>query len=143
MDFYLEQQNVVNRLVKEWKEHGELIIAYDFDNTVFDYHGEGHSYRKVTELLRTCKEMGAYLIVFTAASSARYNFIEKYLSEQNIPYDTINENKPGLPFPQAGSKVYYNILLDDRAGLESAYHTLRNALLEMQVHKEKQREEEK
>jgi hypothetical protein len=40
---YLNQANVVKRLISEWDTHGKLIIDYDFDNTVFDYHSEGHT----------------------------------------------------------------------------------------------------
>jgi hypothetical protein len=119
---YMNFLNCVNRLVEEWTEHEELIVAYDFDNTVSDYHGAGHDYTDVIRLLRSVKNTGAYLIVFTAAEEERYDEIRTFLEENDIPYDSINENKPGLPFK--GRKLYYNILLDDRAGLESAYQSL-------------------
>lgn len=130
-------ENVSNRLKKEWTEHGRLIVAYDFDNTVFDFHGEGHCYDEVVELLRECKEIGAFLIVFTAAGSERYPFIEQYLKEKDIPYDAINENMPGLPFSSGNSKVYYNVLLDDRAGLSSAMMSLQSAIHYMKRKKRK------
>lgn len=124
--YYMNHVHVASRLFKEWNEHGQLIIAYDFDNTVFDYHGEGHNYDEVVKLLRQCKEVGAYLIVFTAAEEERYDQIGRFLSDLDIPYDAINENMPGLPFK--GRKIYYNVLLDDRAGLESAYQALKTAM---------------
>ena len=52
-------------------------------------------------------------------------FVEGYLRENNIPYDSINEDPAFIKIP--GKKVYYNILLDDRAGLPSAYKALKNA----------------
>ena len=42
-----------------------------------------------------------------------------------ISIDYINESPPYIPF--TGNKVYYNILLDDRAGLRSAYEILYKA----------------
>ncbi|QNR70490.1 hypothetical protein IAQ67_28690 (plasmid) [Paenibacillus peoriae] len=128
-DYYMDDTNVAERLYREWKEHGNLIIAYDYDNTVFDYHGEGHSYNQIVKLLRECKELGAYLYVFTACEEEKFPQIEAYLQENNIPYDAINEAPDFLPFK--GRKPYYNVLLDDRAGLRSAYHALRLAALKI------------
>lgn len=132
-DFYLQKENVVSRLVEEWEAHGKLIIAYDFDNTVFDYHGVGHTYDNVIDLLRRCREFGAHLIVFTAKSDAEIPFMKQFLADNNIPYDSINENLNFIPFD--GRKIYYNILLDDRAGLESAYRSLATALEIMEMKK--------
>lgn len=125
-DFYMNNSNAVDRLVEEWVKYKSLIVAYDFDNTVFDFHNEGHSYEYVINLLRECKKLGAYLIVFTASDKDRHQFIKKYLDNNSIPYDGINENKPDLPFKDG--KIYYNILLDDRAGLESAVNVIEEAI---------------
>ena len=135
MDYYLDEKNIVNRLVKEWKKHGKLIIAFDFDNTVFDYHKEGHVYDNVISLLKECRDFGAYLIVFTAKPEEEFPEMIQYLIDNNIPYDAVNENLPFVPF--SGKKIYYNILLDDRAGLPSAYSTLKTALAEMKNQKAK------
>ncbi|MCD5324162.1 MULTISPECIES: hypothetical protein [Pontibacillus] len=129
MDYFLNEENVVKRLVYEWKKHGKLVIAYDFDNTVFDYHNEGHTYEMLIELLRDCKEFGAHLIVYSAREDEQLSFVKDYLTEQNIPYDSVNEAAEFLPF--RGKKLYYNLLLDDRAGLASAYHNLKEALQRM------------
>ena len=55
MDFYLNENNITERLIEEWKKYGEIVIAFDFDNTVYDYHKKGHSYNQVINLLRECK----------------------------------------------------------------------------------------
>lgn len=53
--------------------------------------------------------------------------IIKYLEANHIPFDAINESPKFVPV--AGSKkMYFNILLDDRAGLSSAYKCLKAAL---------------
>jgi hypothetical protein len=123
MDYYLQDLNVINRLVDEWEKYGKLVIAYDFDNTVYDFHNKGYKFDKVIELLRECREYGAYFIVFTASLPSRYEFIRNYLDENNIPYDSINEDYHETSY--MGRKIYYNILLDDRAGLSSAYQNLK------------------
>lgn len=129
MDYYRDPKHVVTRLVKEWNQHGKIIIAYDFDNTVYDYHNEGHSYDDVISLLKECKEFGAYLIVFTAKEESEYPEMIHYLNSIELPFDAINENLSITPFK--GRKIYYNILLDDRAGLSSAYKDLKEALNKM------------
>ena len=125
-DPYLNNNNVINRLVEEWEKYGKIIIAYDFDNTIYDYHNKGYKYPKIINLLQECKNIGAYFIVFTSSPKERYNFIEKYLIKHNIPYDTINENIDVAQFD--GRKIYYNILLDDRAGLSISYNNLKKVL---------------
>lgn len=120
-DEFLNLENSYNRLKKEYMEHGKLIIAYDFDSTVFDSHNTGSSYEMVRELIRKWKNH-AYFIVFTSSESDRFDEIRKILDELNLPYDSINEDAPFIPFK--GRKVYYNILLDDRAGLAQTYGEL-------------------
>lgn len=123
MDRYLDDNNVLDRLLREFCTHGEIIVAYDFDNTVFDFHNDGDMYFDVVLLLKKLKKY-AKLIVFTASKEGRYEFISNYLLTNEIPYDTINED-----IINAGArKIYYNILLDDRAGLSSAYKTLNKFL---------------
>jgi hypothetical protein len=120
MDYYLNDENVINRLVEEWNKYGKIIIAYDYDDTVFDFWNKGREYTDVITLLQRCQKVGAYFIVFTANDDIEG--IKNYLTENKIPYDKINENMVFIKF--TSRKIYYNILLDDRAGLSSAYNCL-------------------
>lgn len=122
MDEYLNVENSYQRLKKEYLEHGKLIIAYDIDSTVFDYHNTGATYEMVKELIRKYKGH-AYFIVFTSSEEDRFDEIRMILEKENLPYDSINEDAPFIPFK--GRKVYYNILLDDRAGLRQTYDELK------------------
>lgn len=121
-DYFLDDNNCVSRLFEEWKKYGSLIIAYDFDNTVFDYYKRGDTYEQVIELLRECKRLGFHLTVFTSCNDDRFPEIKEYLTTNDIPFDSINETPDFIPFK--GRKVYFNLLLDDRAGLSSAYDQL-------------------
>lgn len=127
MDQYLSDDKVIDRLVREWLQYDKIVVAYDFDNTVYDYHGEDHTYEDVIKLLREVKELGAHLIVFTASPEEKYPFIREYLTSNRIPFDAINEDPPFVPV-KAGRKIYFNILLDDRAGLSSAYQSLKQVV---------------
>ncbi|HDR7922283.1 hypothetical protein [Bacillus paranthracis] len=138
MDLYLYEENVTERLIREWKKYGSLVVAYDFDNTVYDYHKEGHSYECVIQLLREAKKLNAYLMVYTARRDSELFFVKEYLEENNIPFDSINETPDFIPFSDE-KKLYYNILLDDRAGLPSAYRCLLNAVTYMDSVQKKRR----
>jgi hypothetical protein len=117
MDFYINQKNVVNRLLEEYKLHGDLVIAYDFDNTVFD------SYKNVIELIKRLNKIkGMEFVVWTGSAKERYEFVGNYLKENDIPFNRINANP--YFFNSSSPKIFYSILLDDRAGLESAYKAL-------------------
>ena len=59
-DPYMNNDLCVERLVDNWKQHGKIIIAFDFDNTVYDYYEKNYTYTKVIDLLKECKNMGAF-----------------------------------------------------------------------------------
>lgn len=121
-DRYCYNNYVVKRLIDEWEQYGTIIIAYDFDNTVFDYHSVGDTFPMVISALRRAKSLGAYLIVTTCCDDKEIPRIANYLNENDIPWDIINDNAPFIPFQTR--KIYYNHLLDDRAGLPSAISDL-------------------
>lgn len=122
MDYFRNDDNCVDRLMEEYKKYGSIIVAYDFDHTVFDYSKKGHTFEDAVELIRECKKMGFHLTVFTSCNDDRFPEIKKYLEDKDIPYHAINETPEFIPFK--GRKVYYNILLDDRAGLSAAFNQL-------------------
>lgn len=126
MSYYLNLENQINRLLEDYKKHGKLIVAYDFENTVFDYDKKVIDFSKIIDLLRECEKLGFYLIVYTCSGPDKYPFIKNFLDKNNIPYDFINKNIPSIN--STSNKLFYNILLDDRAGLESAYLTLYNTI---------------
>ncbi len=120
MDYYLNTDNSFNRLLAEYKAYGSLVVAYDFDNTVYDFHSKGLQFDNVIELLRKLKTINCYLIIFTGNDDTE--FIKTYCHDHKIPYDAINENPPF--FQSESRKIYYNVLLDDRAGLAQTYNEL-------------------
>ena len=116
---YLSHEVCVARLRDWYTRNGTLIIAFDFDNTVYDFHNKGHDYSEVTTLLQKAKRAGCYLIVFTGNPDTQ--LVRNFLQEKDIPYDVINEHAPFLDEKsKSARKIYYNVLLDDAAGLESA-----------------------
>lgn len=120
MDYYLNPDNARQRLLSEYKQYGSLVIAFDFDDTVYDFHKKGRSYYEVITLLRKLKLLNCYLICWTGQED--HHFVSAYLKEQDIPFDTINEHPPFRP--SGSRKIYANAYLDDRAGLQQVYEDL-------------------
>jgi len=118
----------INRLLKEWMEHGKIIIACDYDDTLRNWSLDDDETRaKVIELLKIAKTTGAYIVIFTACSPDRYDEIKTFCAEQGIIIDSINKNPIDLPYGN-DKKVYANIFLDDRAGLLQAMEILKGAM---------------
>ncbi len=114
---FLNPDHTYNRLLNEYKQHGSIVVAFDFDNTVYDYHAQGMDCSEIIDLLQKLKSINCYLIIWTASDD--WTFIKDYCQKQDIPYDNINENPPF--FISKSPKIYYNELLDDRAGLQESY----------------------
>lgn len=126
MDPFLNQNLCIQRLIDEYERHGTLIIAFDYDNTVYDYYKKDYKFFDVIHALREAKRLGCILTVFTSCNEDRMPEIKEYLAKEKIPYDYINDTPEYIPFK--GRKVYYNLLLDDRAGLSAAFEQLQSVL---------------
>ena len=126
-DPYFNTEFAVSRLYKEYWTHKKLIIAVDYDDTIFNYHGKDFSYPKIIEILLKCQERGFYICVFTGSPPEKYDSIREYMTNLGINIHTINTNPFPMPFGNHG-KMYYNILLDDRAGLGQSYDILSKVL---------------
>lgn len=124
MDFYLNPENSFNRLLEEYKQYKSLVVAFDFDDTVYDFHKKGRIYLDVIELLKKLKAINCFLICWTGQENIE--FVETYLTVNDIPFDSINQNPP---FHKSTSKkVYANVYLDDRAGLKQVFDDLNNLI---------------
>lgn len=141
-DRYLNNERVVDRLIKEYIKYGRLIVGVDFDGTIFDYHKVGDIYPKLIEIVCKAHSLGCKIIIYTCRNKERQKEVKEYLEVNNIPYDSINEPIVKLDETDGfGSKIFYSILLDDRAGLESAYYALDSALDVINTIKERERVE--
>ena len=121
MDQYLVPGESLKRLFSDYKAYGSLSIGYDFDNTVYDFHKQGHTYDLVIQLIKDLKSIGCTVICWTANKD--HTNVIKYLEDNNIPFDGINTD--GIKLPWTSRKPFYSALLDDRAGLIQVYNELR------------------
>lgn len=127
MDFYLNPENSFNRLLEEYNQHQSIVVAFDFDDTVYDFHKKGRLYNDIIELLKTLKSINCYLICWTGQQDIE--FVSDYLKNNNIPFDAINEN-PSF-HKSMSKKIYANAYLDDRAGLKQVYDELNGLVLKV------------
>ena len=107
-----ESKPFLDRLVTEWEQHGKIIIACDYDDTISPW--------------KTAKFTGAYLVIFTACDTQRYDEIKSYCKSKDLEIDSINQTPIDLPYGKNG-KVYANIFIDDRAGLNESLNILESA----------------
>lgn len=128
IDPFTHKEMAKKRWKTELEKYGKLIIAFDFDYTVHNYREEDNfAYDVVMQLLRDWRPY-AHFIVFTASPEERYPYIKNYLEENNIPYDKINEDILERNYTR---KIYYNVFLDDRAGLGETVEILTEILEEI------------
>ena len=120
---YTCRTKAVERLEKEYEEHGNLIIAFDFDNTIYDYHNAGLDMECTISALKKAYELGLELFCFTANKDHELvsSVVEKTLG---IPVSKQRINSSSLDHLFVGRKPFYSLLLDDRAGLDSSLRTL-------------------
>lgn len=129
MDKYLEVGASLNRLMEEYRKYGNLIVAVDFDDTLYDFHGTGGSYSMVQQLVIDLYAAGFHIIIWSGTEDRDH--IINYLKGNNIPWSTINNNvKFNGKFlgGKDSRKVYANAFLDDRAGLLQTYLDLKEVV---------------
>lgn len=117
------------RLIGEYEKYHNLIIGFDFDNTVCGLNNEIVS--KVIFLLQECKKLGFILCLYTISASDEWlAWKVKYCEYFGISPDYVNDS----PVLRGSRKPFFNILLDDRAGLNEAYMCLKNVVNYIQNH---------
>lgn len=130
-DPYMDRDRCVARLLQEYKLHKQLIVAVDFDDTVFDFHKQGYHYDRIIDLLKRCQNLGFYIMMYTAQHPDNYDKSCEYLKEKGINVHCVNKNPVKMEFGHHG-KPWFSILLDDRAGLGQAYVILSSAVTEIE-----------
>lgn len=121
-------KNCAKRLLREYTNYDKFIIGVDFDNTIKPVN-KNNSCKDIIELLQRCSKDPKIIICLWTICSKKEDKQRKlnYCKSLGIRVDYFDES----PFKIGdwnGNKQYFNILLDDRAGLESAYNNLKYVL---------------
>lgn len=122
---YLTVEGCVNRLYTQWLKHPRLICAVDFDSTVspLDEREKDVDYSDTINVLKRAAKHNFFIVVYSCSNTERYEKIHKHFAQFGLEVAAINSNIIDLGFePQA--KIYYNILLDDKAFLAGSIEVL-------------------
>lgn len=95
-----------------------MTIAIDFDGTLHTgkWPGIGSPAPYAVEMMKQLKADGHYLIIYTCREGQPQTDMVNWLQEQGIPFDRINDHKPGS-WEQYGcksKKVYAHLYVDDK-----------------------------
>lgn len=129
-----DENRCARRLLWEYEHYGRLVVGVDFDNTIRPVKQDS-SCDAVVELLKRCSANPKIDLCLWTISGSDEHLSNGHLSLQEkveyckslgIKLDYINES-PYLE-DYSGKKQFFNVLLDDRAGLESAYRNLKYVL---------------
>lgn len=119
------------RLVNEWMEHGDIVLAVDYDDTIFHWrHTSEKRCLEILSLVKWVKTTGAHIMIHTCSDKDRHEEIRSYCLSHGLVVDSINENPIDLPYGTQG-KPYYNWQLCDRSGLDYAVTVLEEATKEV------------
>jgi hydroxymethylpyrimidine pyrophosphatase-like HAD family hydrolase len=97
------------------KDYKPRIIAVDFDGTIVEHRFPkiGKLRSEIVEMMKQEKENGTIIIIWTCRKGIFESRMKKFLDENDIPYDYINENYPGLDFITS-RKIYADCYIDDK-----------------------------
>ena len=127
-------QKYVDRLTREWKQHKNIIIGVDFDDTISPWGlNTTQECNWVIEKLKTYQQQGAYITINTACNEDRFKEISDFCDQNGLMITGINKNHIELPYGRTG-KIQANVYIDDRAGIFETIDILDMALINMQSH---------
>lgn len=117
----------ITKLVSTWNKHKILRIAVDFDSTIFPWDDtEASTCTYVIYMLKKASELGAHITLFTCRDGYLLEKALNHCKQFDLHFNDINPTKPFQP--HFSSKPYYNILLDDKAGLGESIYILSSAI---------------
>ena len=130
---YLNDRKAIDRIKSEYIKYKNLVIGFDIDCTIYDYHKEGLEVQPVIDLLKRCSELGFTMCMYSLSIEEGMGVRKGWMATHlGINVNYINTS-PLLceQDSQWNKKPFFSILLDDRAGLSSAYNILKTALEEL------------
>lgn len=94
----------------------KYVIAVDFDGTIVQhmYPEIGETIDGALEGLHNLAMDGHYIVIWTCRVGKELIDVKNWLDNHGVIYDAININAGCVNFP-TGPKIYYDILIDDRA----------------------------
>lgn len=134
IDHYLIDKHCIDRLVSDYLKYNQLVIGVDFDDTIYDTYKKDRTHNIVINTLKKAQTLGCVLCVWTANKNDQ--LVKQRWEEIGLTINYYNESPIILHSAQV--KPYFSILLDDRAGLNSATTCLHHALEQIEKQRKQQ-----
>lgn len=119
--------NLLDKLKAVHEQYGKIIVAFDFDDTLFPYgmYGDEATISDVQHLARRCFMTGQTVMLFTCREGHLLDSALFYCEQNGMFFEHVNEN-PLATF--TSRKPFFNILIDDKAGIKEASKILEEYL---------------
>ena len=125
MDTFFADSALLEKLKVHYHNYGKIIVAYDYDDTI----APTYMSKSCDDVIALLKELKPYAVFICYTSNHYPEKVKEYISDNDIPCDAFNENVDYMMEKYGHMrKVYFNILLDDKAGLGQAYRILKTFL---------------
>lgn len=112
------------KLIGIWRVHGKIVVGVDFDDTVFPFTSSKHVEDRCEIARNLLKELKEHisLCLYTVADEQSMVYKLHIMREYGLVPDFVNES-PVQPYGKT-AKPFFNILLDDKAGLNETLEIL-------------------
>jgi len=125
MDTFFNDSALLEKLKVHYHNYGKIIVAYDYDDTI----APTYMSKCCDDVVALIKELKPYAVFICYTSNHYPEKVKQYIKDNDIPCDAFNENVDYMMEKYGHMrKVYFNILLDDKAGLGQAYRILKTFL---------------
>ena len=112
------------KLLSIHEQHGKIVVGCDFDDTVFPFTNDLYietRCEKVRDLLKAVREQ-IVLCLYSVSDDQSMIYKEHIMRQYGLEPDYINES-PVSPWKDS-KKPFFNLLLDDKAGLNESIEIL-------------------
>jgi len=112
------------KLIKAYKQHKTIIVGLDFDDTIFPLTKTSRVQDRCGDVLGLIIEIKDLITIclYSVGSNQELIYKEHIMDLRGIKPEYINESPVKIG---NGGKPYFNILLDDKAGLNESIEILK------------------
>jgi hypothetical protein len=124
---------LLSQLCRAYDNHKHIIIGVDFDDTVFVFNETPQIRERCERVVEALKKASDFstICLWSVASPQSLKYKAEIMKLYGIPPAYINES----PIKKWGecAKPYWNIELDDKAGLSSSLATLEEFIKQIKI----------
>jgi len=119
------RNKIIKRLYDNYLQYGKIVLGVDFDNTVYPLDPIfKESCEETVELIKQALPYST-ICLWTVADKWSLVYKESFMEYMGIPAEYVNKSPIVLG---DGVKPFFNLLLDDNAGLEESRAILKGFL---------------